>query len=218
MDLQSIRREYLTGSLTREQLDPSPIVQFALWLDQAIKMDLVDPTAMVLSTVGADGQPGQRVVLLKGFDEHGFMFFTNYESRKARDIATNARVSLHFPWYPIERQVLVCGVAEKVSVEESRTYFQSRPRESQLGAWASPQSRVLASREDMMAQFESVSKKFDGQEIPLPDFWGGFRVRPTRVEFWQGGANRLHDRFQYSLPDAEAGKGAGHWQIDRLAP
>lgn len=212
MDLQSIRREYLTGSLTREQLDASPVTQFALWLDQAIKMELVDPTAMVLATVGADGQPGQRVVLLKGFDEHGFVFFTNYDSRKSRDIAANANVSLHFPWYPIERQVLVCGVAEKVSTAESAAYFHSRPRESQLGAWASPQSRVLASREDMMAQFTAIQEKFADQEIPLPDFWGGFRVRPSRVEFWQGGANRLHDRFQYSL------QGPGHWQIDRLAP
>jgi len=216
MDLQSIRREYLTGSLTREQMDPSPVVQFATWLDQAINMRLVDPTAMVLATVDADGLPSQRVVLLKGFDEHGFVFFTNYDSRKSRDIAANANVSLHFPWYPIERQVLVCGVAQKVSSDESAAYFQSRPRESQLGAWASPQSRVLASREDMMAQFETVRGKFADREIPRPEFWGGFRVRPSRVEFWQGGANRLHDRFQYSWQNAE--KSAGHWQIDRLAP
>ena len=212
MDLQSIRREYLTGSLTREQLDPTPVVQFSRWLDQAIKMEMVDPTAMVVATVNADGQPSQRVVLLKGFDEHGFVFFTNYDSRKSQDIGANAKVSLHFPWYPIERQVLVCGVAEKVSAEQSRAYFNSRPRESQLGAWASPQSQVLASREEIMARFRSVSEKFADQEIPLPGFWGGFRVRPLRVEFWQGGANRLHDRFQYAL------QSSGHWQIDRLAP
>jgi len=212
MDLQSIRREYLTGSLTREQLNADPVAQFGLWLDQAIKMEMVDPTAMVLATTDADGQPNQRVVLLKGFDAQGFVFFTNYESRKSLDIAANAKVSLHFPWYPVERQVLVCGVADKVSADESRAYFQSRPRESQLGAWASPQSRVLASREAMMEQFESVKARFADQDIPLPTFWGGFRVRPVRVEFWQGGANRLHDRFQYSnCVD-------GHWQIDRLAP
>lgn len=212
MDLQSIRREYLSGSLTREQLQSDPVDQFGLWLDQAVKMELVDPTAMVLSTVDADGRPGQRVVLLKGFDEHGFVFFTNYDSRKSRDIADNPNVSLHFPWYPIERQVLVCGVAEKVSVEASVAYFQSRPRESQLGAWASPQSRVLESRSVMMQEFAAVKERFADQEIPRPEFWGGFRVRPSRMEFWQGGANRLHDRFQYTRqPD-------GHWQIDRLAP
>ncbi|MEX0740702.1 MAG: pyridoxamine 5'-phosphate oxidase [Pseudohongiella sp.] len=212
MDLQSIRREYLSGSLTREQLKPDPVDQFMLWMEQAVKMELPDPTAMVLATVDANHQPGQRVVLLKGFDERGFVFFTNYESRKSHDMAVNANVSLHFPWHPIERQVLVCGVAEKVSVDESRAYFQSRPRESQLGAWASPQSRVLESRDVMMRQFDSVSKEFADKDIPLPDFWGGFRVRPSRMEFWQGGANRLHDRFQYSL------QSGGQWQIDRLAP
>jgi len=212
MNLQSIRREYLSGSLTREQLKADPVDQFTLWLDQAIKMELPDPTAMVLATAGPDSQPNQRVVLLKGFDERGFVFFTNYESRKSRDIAANTNVSLHFPWYPVERQVLVCGVAQKISVEESTAYFQSRPRESQLGAWASPQSRVIESRESMMQQFESVSKKFADRDIPLPEFWGGFRVKPSRLEFWQGGANRLHDRFQYLL------QSGGHWQIDRLAP
>lgn len=212
MDLQSIRREYLSGSLTREQLQANPVDQFRVWMDQAITMELVDPTAMVLATADADAQPSQRVVLLKGFDEHGFVFFTNYDSRKSRDIASNTKVSLHFPWFPIERQVLVCGVAEKISRDDSMAYFQSRPRESQLGAWASPQSRVLESREAMMQTFASVSEKFAGQDIPLPEFWGGFCVRPSRVEFWQGGANRLHDRFQYSL------QAAGQWQIDRLAP
>lgn len=212
MDLQSIRREYLSGSLTREQLQPNPVEQFGLWLDQAIKMELLDPTAMVLATVDADGKPGQRVVLLKGFDDHGFVFYTNYDSRKSRDIAGNAHVSLHFPWYPIERQVLVCGVTEKVSDEESSAYFRSRPRESQLGAWASPQSRPLASRSVMMEQFDAIKERFADQEIPRPEFWGGFRVRPTRIEFWQGGASRLHDRFQYTR---QAGD---QWQVDRLAP
>lgn len=212
MNLQSIRREYLSGSLTREHLQADPVDQFRIWMDQAIRMELVDPTAMVLATAGADAQPSQRVVLLKSFDERGFVFFTNYDSRKSREIASNTKVSLHFPWFPIERQVLVCGVAEKISRDDSRAYFQSRPRESQLGAWASPQSRVLESREAMMQTFESVSKKFAGQDIPLPEFWGGFCVRPSLVEFWQGGANRLHDRFQYSL------QAAGQWQIERLAP
>jgi len=212
MDLQAIRREYLSGSLTRESLAENPVEQFSIWMDQAIKMQLVDPTAMVLATSARDGQVSQRVVLLKGVDERGFVFFTNYESRKSREIAVNSKVSLHFPWYPVERQVMVCGVAEKVSVEESRDYFQSRPRDSQLAAWASPQSRILSSRKSMLQQFEAISKKFADGDIPLPEFWGGFRVRPCQIEFWQGGANRLHDRFVYSV---QAG---GHWQIDRLAP
>ncbi|HBN14501.1 pyridoxamine 5'-phosphate oxidase [Pseudohongiella sp. SYSU M77423] len=212
MDLQSIRREYLRGSLTREDLLDDPIKQFQRWMEEAIRMEQTEPTAMVVATTPRDGQPSQRVVLLKGVDERGFTFFTNYESRKAREIAVNSRVSLHFPWLSIERQVIIGGVAEKVSVEESRAYFSSRPRESQLGAWASPQSRVLESRESMLAQFDSISKKFKDGDIPLPEFWGGFRVRPCQIEFWQGGARRLHDRFVYTL---QAG---GDWNIERLAP
>jgi pyridoxamine 5'-phosphate oxidase len=211
-DLQAIRRDYLSGSLSRESLAENPIEQFSTWMSQAIEMQLVDPTAMVLATSARDGQVSQRVVLLKGVDERGFVFFTNYESRKAREIGVNSKVSLHFPWHTIERQVMICGVAEKVSQEESRTYFQSRPRDSQLAAWASPQSRVLKSRDIMLRQFDSIGKKFADGDIPLPEFWGGYRVRPFQVEFWQGGANRLHDRFLYTL---QAGN---HWQIDRLAP
>jgi len=211
-DLQAIRRDYLSGSLTRESLAENPIEQFSTWMDQAIEMQLVDPTAMVLATSARDGQVSQRVVLLKGVDERGFVFFTNYESRKAREIGVNSKVSLHFPWYPIERQVMVCGVAERVSQEESRAYFQSRPRDSQLAAWASPQSRVLTSRDIMLQQFDSIGRKYADGDIPLPEFWGGFRVRASQIEFWQGGANRLHDRFLYTL---QAGN---HWQIDRLAP
>lgn len=212
MELQDIRRDFRKGTLAREELLANPIEQFNLWLQQALTTDLSDATAMVLGTAARDGQVSQRVVLLKGLDERGFVFFTNYESRKAREIAANAKVSLHFPWFAIERQVIVAGVAEKVSAEESRAYFHSRPRDSQLAAWASPQSQVLASREVMTRQLETLSKKYEGSDIPLPEFWGGFRVRPSQIEFWQGGANRLHDRFVYSL---QAG---GHWHIDRLAP
>lgn len=212
MELHDIRRDFRKGTLTREELLDNPIDQFNRWLQQALTTDLTDPTAMVLGTASRDGQVSQRVVLLKGLDERGFVFYTNYESRKSRDIAVNAKVSLHFPWFAIERQVIVAGVAEKISVDESRAYFQSRPRDSQLAAWASPQSRVLASRDVMTAQLEKLSRKYEGSDIPLPEFWGGFRVRPSQFEFWQGGANRLHDRFVYSL---QAG---GHWQIDRLAP
>lgn len=212
MELHDIRRDFRKGTLTREELLDNPIDQFNRWLQQALTTDLTDPTAMVLGTASRDGQVSQRVVLLKGLDERGFVFYTNYESRKSHDIAVNAKVSLHFPWFAIERQVIVAGVAEKISVDESRAYFQSRPRDSQLAAWASPQSRVLASRDVMTAQLEKLSRKYEGSDIPLPEFWGGFRVRPSQFEFWQGGANRLHDRFVYSL---QAG---GHWQIDRLAP
>lgn len=212
MELQDIRRDFRKGKLTREELHSDPIEQFNLWMQQALTADIVDPTAMVLATAARDGQVSQRVVLLKGLDERGFVFFTNYESRKSREIAINSKVSLHFPWLAIERQVMVCGVAEKVSVEESRGYFHSRPRDSQLAAWASPQSRVLNSREAMMQQLESLQNKYEGSDVPLPEFWGGFRVRPGQIEFWQGGANRLHDRFVYSLTAGQA------WQIDRLAP
>jgi len=211
-DLQAMRRDYLSGSLTRESLAENPLEQFSTWMDQAIEMQLVDPTAMVLATSARDGQVSQRVVLLKGVDERGFVFFTNYESRKSREIGVNSKVSLHFPWFPIERQIMVCGVAEKVSQQESRAYFQSRPRDSQLAAWASPQSRVLTSRETVLEQFDALGKKFTGGDIPLPEFWGGFRVRASQIEFWQGGANRLHDRFMYTL---QAGN---QWHIDRLAP
>lgn len=211
-DLQTMRRDYLSGSLTRESLAEDPLEQFSTWMDQAIEMQLVDPTAMVLATSARDGQVSQRVVLLKGVDERGFVFFTNYESRKSREIGVNSKVSLHFPWFPIERQIMVCGVAEKVSQQESRAYFQSRPRDSQLAAWASPQSRVLTSRETILEQFDALGKKFTGGDIPLPEFWGGFRVRASQIEFWQGGANRLHDRFMYTL---QAGN---QWHIDRLAP
>lgn len=212
IDLQGIRRDFLRGTLSREDLLENPVAQFQLWLDQALSTELTDPTAMVLATSSREGQVSQRVVLLKGLDERGFVFFTNYESRKAREIGSNSKVSLHFPWFAIERQVMVCGVAEKVSVEESKAYFQSRPRESQLAAWASPQSRVLSSREVMMQQLQVLDKKYADSEIPLPEFWGGFRVRPCQIEFWQGGAHRLHDRFVYTL---QAG---GNWEIERLAP
>jgi pyridoxamine 5'-phosphate oxidase len=212
IDLQGIRRDFLRGTLSREDLLENPVAQFQLWLDQALSTELTDPTAMVLATSSREGQVSQRVVLLKDLDERGFVFFTNYESRKAREIGSNSKVSLHFPWFAIERQVMVCGVAEKVSVEESKAYFQSRPRESQLAAWASPQSRVLSSREVMMQQLQVLDKKYADSEIPLPEFWGGFRVRPCQIEFWQGGAHRLHDRFVYTL---QAG---GNWEIERLAP
>lgn len=212
MDLEDVRREYLRGGLQREHLKASPIEQFEFWMQQAIDAKLQDPTAMTVATVDVEGQPSQRIVLLKHLDEQGFVFYTNYSSHKAQDIEANPKVSLHFPWHGLERQVKVCGVAEKVPTSESLKYFLSRPKESQLAAWASHQSRPVSSRQLLMQQFNAMKEKFAQGEVPLPDFWGGFRVKPSRIEFWQGGANRLHDRFEYRRQDNDA------WSIERLAP
>lgn len=212
MDLEQIRREYLLGGLNEGDLHEDPIVQFEHWLEQAVASQIPDPTAMVLATVAADGQPDQRIVLLKQLDSRGFVFYTNYNSKKAQDIAANAKVSLHFPWHTMERQVRVSGKAVKVSTAESLKYFASRPFGSQIAAWASPQSSVISARSVLEQQFASVKAKYNKGEVPLPDFWGGLRVVPERLEFWQGGANRLHDRFEYRLLDS------GRWQTSRLAP
>ena len=211
MSLEDTRREYQYGRLTRESLQDSPMDQFTFWIEQAIESNLSDPTAMCLATVDAQGKPWQRTVLLKGFDEKGFMFYTNLGSRKAVDIEGNANVSLIFPWMPLDRQVIVGGRAEKLSKTEVLKYFIKRPRGSQLAAWASKQSSRLTSRQALEAQFIQMKQKYAAGEVPLPDFWGGFRVVPAEIEFWQGGESRLHDRFQYLLDD----KG---WVISRLAP
>lgn len=212
MELEDVRREYLRGGLKREDLASDPIEQFERWLQQSIDAKLQDPTAMTVATVDADGQPSQRIVLLKHVDTQGFVFYTNYESSKSKDIGGNNKVSLHFPWHVLERQVKVCGVAERVPMAESLSYFLSRPKESQLAAWASAQSRPVSSRQLLMQQFNAMKDKFAKGDIPLPDFWGGYRIVPTRIEFWQGGANRLHDRFEYTQ------QLDGHWSIERLAP
>lgn len=212
MDIDHIRREYLHGGLTRENLKDDPIDQFQFWLQQAVDARVQDPTAMSIATVSADGQPSQRIVLLKGCDERGFVFYTNQESRKAQEIAGNNKVSLHFAWLELDRQVKICGTAEKVGAKESLKYFLSRPKESQLAAWASEQSRPVSSRQLLEQQFARMKQKFHEGEIPLPSFWGGYRVKPHQIEFWQGGAMRLHDRFQFTLqPD-------GGWEVRRLAP
>lgn len=211
-DLESLRREYTQGGLELDQLHADPIEQFKRWMQQIIDSKIPDPNAMTIATVNASGQPSQRIVLLKNLDERGFVFYTNLNSRKAQELKQNPKVSLHFPWYLFERQVKVCGVAEQLSTAEVLKYFISRPRDSQLGAWASEQSKPISSRQLLMQQFDSMKQKFSKGDIPLPDFWGGFRVRPHEVEFWQGGAARLHDRFQYKLqPD-------GSWAIARLSP
>jgi len=211
MSLEDSRREYQYGRLRRESLKDSPFEQFNLWMEQAIHSDLSDPTAMCLATVNAEGKPWQRTVLLKGMDERGLMFYTNLGSRKAREMSGNPNVSLIFPWMRMDRQVIVGGQVERLTKTEVLSYFLKRPRGSQLAAWASQQSSRLSSRQALEAQFIQMKEKFAAGEIPVPDFWGGYRVVPSEFEFWQGGENRLHDRFQYLRSE----KG---WTILRLAP
>lgn len=212
LKLEDFRREYTRGGLERDQLAQDPLDQFDRWMQQTIKSGMPDPNAMTIATVDATGQPSQRIVLLKHLDEKGFVFYTNLNSQKAQDLKQNPKISLHFPWYFLERQVKVCGVAERLPVAEVMKYFVSRPRDSQLGAWASHQSKPISSRALLLQQFEAMKNKFSKGEIPVPDFWGGFRVKPHQIEFWQGGAARLHDRFQYNLQTN------GEWDIQRLEP
>lgn len=209
--LEDLRREYTKSGLHRADLKEDPLEQFNGWLQQAVDAGLSDPTGMSVATVDADGQPSQRIVLLKHLDERGFVFFTNYGSNKARDIDQNPKVSLHFPWIELDRQVIVKGTASRVPTSESMNYFLSRPADSQLAAWASQQSRKITTRQFLESQFLHMKEKFKHGEIPYPDFWGGYRVEPHSIEFWQGGQNRLHDRFLYSRKDSG-------WNIERLAP
>jgi pyridoxamine 5'-phosphate oxidase len=212
LHLEDQRREYRFAKLTREGLRDSPFEQFQGWLAEAMTSGIPDPTAMSVATVDSGGRPWQRIVLLKHFDDKGFVFYTNLGSRKAREIGNNPCVSLLFPWFHMERQVIVGGVARRLKVSEVLKYFVSCLRESQLAAWASRQSSRLTSRQALEAQFMQMKEKFHHGDIPLPDFWGGFRVEPDEFEFWQGGENRLHDRFQYLR------KEGGKWGISRLAP
>ena len=211
LDISHFRRDYLKGGLQRTGLDPDPVLQFSAWFEQARKTAIADPTAMVLATVGSNGQPSQRTVLLKYFDTNGFVFFTNYGSRKATEIAGNSKVSLLFVWLELERQICISGTASRISTVESARYFMSRPKDSQVAAWVSSQSHPLSSRQMLMQKFQEMKTKFGEGKIPLPSFWGGFRVVPSTIEFWQGRENRLHDRFLYTL-DGEG------WKIERLAP
>ena len=212
MDIKGLRKEYDNPVLSREMLAPDPFHQFELWFNEACAIELPEPNAMTLATVAADGQPTLRTVLLKLFDKNGFVFFTNYGSRKAQQISENQKVALLFPWIKLARQVEVTGIAEKISAAESARYFASRPRDSQLGAWISKQSSVLTSRQLLMQELDKIKNKFLKGEIPLPDFWGGYRVRPVTVEFWQGQTSRLHDRFLYRRGEGD------RWTIERLAP
>lgn len=212
MDLADFRKEYSDRGLKREDMLADPIAQFAEWFKQATDLGLHEPNAMGLATVDASGRPYQRTVLLKIFDAKGFVFFSNYESRKAQQIAQNPRVSLLFPWITLERQVMIQGRVEKISTAESLKYFASRPRESQIGAWVSNQSEVITSRKFLLQKLAEVREKFQQGDIPLPSFWGGYRVVPEIIEFWQGGPARLHDRFCYRQTDTAA------WAIERLSP
>lgn len=210
--LQDFRKEYTLGRLDTDALTANPIDLFQSWLQDAINAELPDPNAMTVATVDEHGQPSQRIVLLKDVGLEGFVFYTNLGSRKAQELAKNNKVSLHFPWYFLERQVRVCGVAEPLSRVDVAKYFFSRPKDSQLGAWASKQSTPISTRQLLVTQFTQMKEKFANGDIPVPDFWGGYLVKPHQIEFWQGGEHRLHDRFEYNKDEQ------GNWQTARLMP
>lgn len=212
-DISSIRKDYVTQGLSRDCIDLDPIVQFENWFREACDSNIPEPNAMSLATVTPSAAPALRTVLLKYFDGDGFVFFTNYSSNKSTQIEANSNVSLLFHWRELMRQVIICGTAERISTAESVKYFVTRPRGSQLGAWCSRQSSVISARSLLDEKLNELKEKFRNREIPIPSFWGGYRVTPMSIEFWQGRANRLHDRFLFTC--AEAGK---KWTIDRLAP
>ncbi|MDE0586066.1 MAG: pyridoxamine 5'-phosphate oxidase [Planctomycetota bacterium] len=212
MDLGDLRREYITKGIARNDLASCPFKQFGVWFAQAQQSEINDPSAFSLATVSAVGQPTLRTVLLKLFDESGFVFFTNYNSKKGQQLDENSQVAMLFPWLLLERQIKITGTAEKISVEQSAKYFTSRPRGSQLGAWISEQSDTLQSRKILEDKFAQALQRLAGKDVPMPKSWGGYKVVPTSIEFWQGRENRLHDRLRYDL-----GK-SGEWEITRLEP
>jgi len=209
--LSELRREYASGGLDEPSLAVDPFTMFGAWMSDVQAADLHEPNAMVLATVAAAGGSSSRTVLLKGLDERGFVFFTNYASRKGVELAANPACSLLFPWHPLERQVRVEGTAERLSEQDNDAYFSTRPRDSQIGAWASPQSEVVADRADLDERYARMAERFAAARIPRPGHWGGFRVEPGSVEFWQGRIGRMHDRLRYR-------RTTGGWVTERLAP
>ena len=212
MDLTEIRGKYTTKALDIEHLDKNPFKQFEIWFKDAIDEEVSEPNAMILATVGKDMMPSVRAVLLKTFDEKGFVFFTNYKSKKAAQIKENPNAAALFSWIDMERQVKIEGSVEKISTADSLKYFLSRPKGSQIGAWVSHQSSIITSRGLLEQKFDEIKRKFSKGEVPFPDFWGGYIIKPIRIEFWQGGQDRLHDRFLYEKDEK------GSWTIKRLAP
>ncbi len=210
-DIAGMRRSYTLAGLSEAHAHANPFIQFRLWFEEAKAAQILEPNAMTLASVGEDGAPEARIVLLKDMDERGFVFYTNYNSKKGRDIAANPRVSLLFFWGELERQVRISGTAGQISREESNEYFQTRPRESRIGAWVSEQSSRIESREMLERRFQEYSEQYEGREIPIPPFWGGYRVQPTAMEFWQGRVGRLHDRLLYKRLGEQ-------WTLSRLSP
>ncbi|MFA6979201.1 MAG: pyridoxamine 5'-phosphate oxidase [Ignavibacteriaceae bacterium] len=210
-DLAGMRKNYASTPFDETHIKQNPIDQFAIWFNEAVYSKIEEPNAMTLATCSSDGLPNARIVLLKEFDKKGFVFYTNYDSQKGKELENNNAAVLLFFWKELTRQVRIKGKVEKISRQESEEYFHSRPRESQLGAWASKQSKEIPNRKFLEDEFSSLEKKFDGSEIPLPPFWGGYRLFPTEIEFWQGRENRLHDRILYSLIE-------NVWKVSRLSP
>jgi pyridoxamine 5'-phosphate oxidase len=211
MSIADIRRDYMKATLSEDKVEKDPFVQFGIWWDEALRAEIDEVNAMTLATVSAGDKPSARIVLLKGYDSKGFVFYTNYQSRKGRDLEQYPHASLLFFWKELERQVRIDGPCEKVSEAESDEYFLSRPEGSRIGAWASPQSQVISSRDVLDQQIIALENRFQGMSIPRPPHWGGYRVKPDQVEFWQGRPSRLHDRILYT-------RTASGWQINRLAP
>lgn len=212
MALADMRKDYSLAGLLEKDLAKNPFRQFEQWFQEAEAAKIPEPNAMTLATTGRDGRPAARTVLLKGCDGRGFVFYTNYESRKGRELDANPRATLLFPWIAMERQITVEGPVARVTREESEAYFHSRPRQSQLAAWASPQSTAVAGRAVLDESYRVIEKKYEGREVPLPPNWGGFRLAPETVEFWQGRRSRLHDRLRYRRDPG------GDWVVERLAP
>jgi len=212
LDIAALRREYTRAGLSEENAYPDPLEQFRAWFDEALAANLHEPNAFALATAAPDGRPSARVVLLKGFDERGFVFYTNYGGRKGRELEANPHCSLLFYWGELVRPVRVEGRASRLPSEESDAYFKSRPRGSQLGAWASEQSRPISERNELEERLRELEAEYEGREVPRPPFWGGYRVEPDAFEFWQGRENRLHDRLLYRPTEA------GGWKIQRLQP